>query len=378
MIRNARWLLGILMYTLPIMAQDTDQKPPVSKSPGAQTNNKATEARPVVVDVQFQDLVNRLVAHGDLETFGMQVVEADPVLRAQLDLDAKGVVVVSVTPAGLADQSGLKAKDVLTRLGQEPIEDVEKLAKSLAKLSLNSVEVGLIREGVSRTVSLVGPAHVASNRKYWIGVTVSPVDATLRSHLKPLPPESGLVATEVVAESPAAKSGIQKNDILIKFQGKLLGSQELLVKSIQENKTEPASMELLRRGKVETVKVTPDVQVATSNPVAMFQVVNKEGTNHAFQFYYPTNNQALRAAEQIAEAEKQIKLHADAVYNIVGPRQEVRTRFIPQGNNAQPWVFKDMAQSEVEGRLEAQMKELSSKLDEIRKAIDSIKSAEAK
>lgn len=378
MIRNSRWFLGLLMIAPPAVAQDADRTTQGADSPRAETPGKVTDLKPVMIEVEYQNLVNSLVASGNLDAFGLQVVAADPVLRSQLGLDAAGVVVVSVKPTGLADQAGLKSRDVLTRLGRDPIEDVETLAKRLSELSTSSVEVGLIREGEGRTLSMVGPAHVASPRKFWVGVTVSPVDATLRSHLKTLPADSGLVATDVVEASPAAKAGVLKNDILYKFEGKPITTQDVFVKSIQENQAKPASIELLRRGKVETVKVTPEIQVAANNPFEMIRVVRSGDPNPAFRFYENLDKQPKDESSQAGEGRKLQYYYANTLKNNPNAAQEARGRVITRLKEFQPWEFKDPNSAAVDQRLETQMKELSGKLDEIRKAIESIKAADAK
>ena len=68
--------------------------------------------------------------------------------------------------------------------------------------------------------------------EFWIGVSVSTVEPALRAHLK-IPADQGLIATEVIAESPAAKAELKVNDILLTMAGKPLRDQASLVEMIR-------------------------------------------------------------------------------------------------------------------------------------------------
>lgn len=69
--------------------------------------------------------------------------------------------------------------------------------------------------------------------EFWIGVAVEPV-------------ENGLRVLEVMPKSPAAKSGIRKNDVLIRFNGTELSSVADLVSTIAEAGGQELTVELSR------------------------------------------------------------------------------------------------------------------------------------
>ena len=72
-----------------------------------------------------------------------------------------------------------------------------------------------------------------------------------------LEPGSGLVVTYVTADSPAAKAGLQKNDVLVELEGQLLVHPAQLRKLVQSRK-EGATIGLVfyRAGKKETASAT--------------------------------------------------------------------------------------------------------------------------
>ena len=212
------------------------------------------------------------------DIYGLEFVEADPVLRSQLGLaSGEGVVVVQVKPEGLADQAGVKRNDILVKLNNQAITGVDQVKEIIAKVGNKAIEVALIREGKPRRLSLVGPEHGTpdSTVTYWIGVPISPVDATLRSHLPALPANSGLIVDDVVADSPAAKGGIQKTDILLKCNETLLTTNEVLVEQIQKSEGKELKVELLRSGKAMTLTVIPQKRLtAWEGAVVDVQVSN--------------------------------------------------------------------------------------------------------
>ena len=91
---------------------------------------------------------------------------------------------------------------------------------------------------------------------FWIGISVSPLEPALRSQLK-LPPNQGLLAIEVVKDSPAAKADVKVHDILLSLAGKPLESQEKLVELVQSSGEKSVPLELIREGKTQTIDVTP-------------------------------------------------------------------------------------------------------------------------
>src|SRR5262249_22237534 len=97
---------------------------------------------------------------------------------------------------------------------------------------------------------------------YRIGVTLSEADEPLRSQLR-LAAGEGLVVTDVVKDSPAAGAGIQKNDVLIKLDGKRLTSVDAINKQVQEIKDRKVAVALIRAGNEIVCEVTPRL---TSEP----------------------------------------------------------------------------------------------------------------
>ncbi|MEP6670458.1 MAG: PDZ domain-containing protein [Chthoniobacter sp.] len=92
----------------------------------------------------------------------------------------------------------------------------------------------------------------------YIGVITTPPPSVLTAQLG-LADGFGLVVSDVLPDSPAAKAGVQRNDVLTKFNDQQLvdsGQFSTLVRALKKG-TE-ASITLLRKAQEQTLKVTID------------------------------------------------------------------------------------------------------------------------
>jgi membrane-associated protease RseP (regulator of RpoE activity) len=88
-----------------------------------------------------------------------------------------------------------------------------------------------------------------------LGVTVAPPSEALVDQLD-LPKNQGLVISQVVPDTPAAKAGLKANDIILELNGKPVASnQGEFVRAVQEIKADAkVEVVVLRKGKKETIK----------------------------------------------------------------------------------------------------------------------------
>jgi len=90
----------------------------------------------------------------------------------------------------------------------------------------------------------------------YLGVSTSEVSAALRAQLG-LKPGAGLVVTYVAVDSPAAKAGLEKHDVLVEFGEQLLVHPAQLRKLVQIQKEgDEVKLVYYRGGKRQTAKVT--------------------------------------------------------------------------------------------------------------------------
>jgi serine protease Do len=221
---------------------------------------------------QHQPMIERL----ELGYYiGVESAPVDEALRSHLEIArGKGLVVTAVHEGSPAEKAGLKKNDILLSFGEKELADEQGLRAAIQERKDKAMPVKLLRGGKSTTVE-VTPAKreglpaarweaqtFHAPEEYWVGLPAGPVDATLREHLG-LPAGNGLIVGDVPPESPAAKAGFKRHDILLKAGDKDLTGEDRLRAAVQEAKDKPLSFTLLRAGKEMTLAVTPEKRPAS-------------------------------------------------------------------------------------------------------------------
>lgn len=97
----------------------------------------------------------------------------------------------------------------------------------------------------------------ASEVGYWIGLQFDPASDALRSQLG-LAADQGLVVTEIFPDTPAAKAGFAKHDVVVKIGEDAASDIDKLNAVVQATKGEKElAITIVRGGKQEVIKVTP-------------------------------------------------------------------------------------------------------------------------
>ena len=306
------------------------------------------------------------------EQYGFDFVEADPVLRSQLSLpEDEGLVVVSVTAGRDADKAGIKEKDLIVKINEKPVANVAQARKLITQADDRMVRVDLYRAGEPVRLTLTkSPGH-SFPMSYWIGVPMTPVDATLRSQLPMLPAAAGLIVTDVVADSPAAKAGIQKNDILVRSGDELLTSNEVLIDHIGKSAGKEIKLELLRAGKITSLNVTPEKRGDSRGIYIDFPagMVLRQGSKYGdqFQFVNPGTNalKGIPTGQDLAREawEKQVMDRLQEHVRLNDKRKNLASQKNPTSQET----------GGANARIEQEMRHLSDKIDELRQAIDTLK-----
>ncbi len=92
----------------------------------------------------------------------------------------------------------------------------------------------------------------------YLGVELVNLNEPLRAHFG-VPEGSGVLVSNVVDGSPAARAGVQVGDIITRFDGEDVTSSRKLTTMVRKAEAgDPADLEVWRDGKVETVSTTLD------------------------------------------------------------------------------------------------------------------------
>jgi serine protease Do len=198
------------------------------------------------------------------ELFGASLRPIDDVLRSQLKIPAKeGLLVTALKPAGPCAQAGLLQNDVLLRLAGKPLTSSGDVTKQLEQAGSSSIPLEFLRGGKTNTIQIqpmskvtFAPASPAKT-EYYLGVSLEPVEESLRAQLPGLSNGAGVVVSEVSKGSPAEKVGLQKHDVALAIGGQEVTSSEMFARAVQENKDAPTQLTILRAGKTQSVSITP-------------------------------------------------------------------------------------------------------------------------
>ncbi len=100
------------------------------------------------------------------------------------------------------------------------------------------------------------PEHEKREKGPWLGIAMEPVQDVVRAQLS-LAPGEGVVINHVAPDGPAAKAGIQPNDILVRFEDQIVVEPSQLKKLIAMKKPgESVKLTYLRKGEQKSAGVT--------------------------------------------------------------------------------------------------------------------------
>ena len=122
----------------------------------------------------------------------------------------------------------------------------------------------------------------AAPSKYWIGATVEPTPELLVAQL-PINEGEGILLQYIVPDSPAAKAGLQRFDVVVKIDGAPIANASDVAKIVDKTGGKTVKVEFFRKGKLTEAKLTPaerpqnnDVRLApfgSLNGGSRFQIV---------------------------------------------------------------------------------------------------------
>ena len=275
--RLIMFLAVVLLPAILLRTADAQEK---------QTNQKQTKQKKEMVLETLAFSYSGEFLYVDLSSpIGATLVPVGDTLQSQLNLPAdRGAIVTHVRGKGPADNAGLKLDDIVLTAGDKPVSKAADMDSIMKAAAGKKVKLEVIREGKRTSIEISFPS--VKNLKLWtladgstlqvsgyyIGVTVVPVDRTLRSHLN-LAKDQGVVVTEVVKDSPAAKAGFLKHDVLLSAGEKPLGKLDDLRKIVTASAGIPLSIKLLRSGKRQTLNVTP-AKRPDPNPIVRWETEN--------------------------------------------------------------------------------------------------------
>lgn len=157
---------------------------------------------------------------------GVTIQDVDENTARALGLkDTRGALIGSVLPGEPAAKAGLKAGDIIIRVGRDDIDNASELLRSVADLKPGTdVKLTVLRNGkeVSATVKLgerasQSPAEsgdVQNQDGVSLGLTIRPLNKDDARQLQLPAGMEGLVILSVQPRSPAEEAGLRPGDVI--------------------------------------------------------------------------------------------------------------------------------------------------------------------
>jgi serine protease Do len=150
----------------------------------------------------------------------------------------KGAFVVNVTPDSPAAKVGLKAGDVITKMGDRAISDAEDVVVFVSNHRIgDTVAVTVFRDGQTknfRAQLAESPSEdMLASEAPSLGLSLQTLTPELAKSLG-LPPEArGVAIADVTQDSPAERAGLQSGDVILEIDRKPVSSAEEAVSALE-------------------------------------------------------------------------------------------------------------------------------------------------
>ncbi|ENA0611097.1 serine endoprotease DegP [Enterobacter bugandensis] len=173
-----------------------------------------------------KNLTAQMVQYGQVKRgeLGILGTELNSELAKAMKVDAqRGAFVSQVMPNSSAAKAGIKAGDVITSLNGKPISSFAALRAEVGSMPIGSkVSLGLLRDGKPVNVSL--ELQQSSQNQVDSSTIFSGIEGAEMSNKGQ---DKGVVVNNVKANSPAARIGLKKGDVI-------MGANQQPVKNIAE------------------------------------------------------------------------------------------------------------------------------------------------
>ncbi len=191
---------------------------------------------------------------------GVSIQNVSPELAAALGIDSSTGALVSDVVAGSPADGVLQQGDVILSFNDETVDNSSDLP-----LLVGTTKVGtestltVLRDGTRQDLQLTIGQHQSAQAQVdgpvdaeatgtQLGVTVAPLTEAARAEMGVAEGVDGVVVTDLKPDSPAAKAGLQRGDIIVKLGGQDTLTPDALKAALDSEKTDPALVLINRSG----------------------------------------------------------------------------------------------------------------------------------
>ncbi len=195
---------------------------------------------------------------------GVKIQEVTPDIAESIGLkNTTGAMVVGVTTGSPADKSGLIPGDVITALNGQTIQTMRKLPPIVAGMPINKkITLDIFRMGAKKNLEItigtldernekngskraISQEDTPTNAKQILGMTLVPLDDSLRQHYEINNNVEGLLILSVEKSSQASHKGLQAGDVILNANQQAITDINTLVNTLTDVKRQGRASVLL-------------------------------------------------------------------------------------------------------------------------------------
>ena len=190
-----------------------------------------------------QDIVSEIERDGRVTRgwLGVGIQNVTPAIAEAINMpdeDLHGALVSSVQPGSPADRAGIEVGDIVMEFNGERVDDIRALSNSVKKTTPGAdVSLRVLRAGES--VTLQGTVDILAygekvkeaipaeaEQQGTIGAAVATLTPEVRKQYRIAKGVKGVVITDVLPDSPAARAGLKVGDIIVSINNSPIQSSK--------------------------------------------------------------------------------------------------------------------------------------------------------
>ena len=200
--------------------------------------------------------IGDFIERGEVAYSWLGVLTGVPTAELRDDLGAQeyeGAFVYGVYERSPAANGGLRAGDIIVRVGEVVIADSSALVRTIAALEPQSPTPITVVRGGQEVVLEVRTAVRAvdaggETRTLWPGLAIYPLTREIRNELELSNRQRGVIVASVTEGTPAEQSGMRQGDIITALNGEEIASAREFYQELAQLQGEELQFRVLRDG----------------------------------------------------------------------------------------------------------------------------------